>query len=179
MRVSSLVSALFGTAFLLAQSVQAQSVHEQSVHVQGPAVYKDNVLSIPTGTIIEPDNITFYTDIELIEDSEGRFHVGQLNEGSLASVDSVELASQMSGPGTLDIEVSGYKSTPCVDVLDPAIVLEDQTFTVVLGESKSNAEVCIQVLEAYTKTVSLDVSDLQAGDYRVVVNNMAEVTFTL
>lgn len=75
--------------------------------------------------------------------------------------------------------MEGYLGTPCQNLLSPAVSYADGVFTVVLAQSNLGpAEICIAMIEPFTKSVSLDVEGLPAGTYEVIVNGVsAEFTF--
>lgn len=154
------------TALLLSQAVSAQ----------GSAVYRDEVITIPSGTVITSDGVAHFRDIRLIEQEDGSFRVAAAERGEIAEVDSVEV-NPLAGD-EVEVTVKGAKSSACVELLEPTVSFKDDTFTVVLAESKPTSEVCILILEYYEERFTLDVSELEPGSYTVDVNGVEE-EFTL
>lgn len=157
------------TGLLLAQAASAD-----------PAVYQDNVLSIPTGAMIREDGSAFYYgDILLRNDGEGGFHLVQADAKPLVHVESVDALIMESFPVQVSVRVEGFKSVPCVELLPAAVSRVENTFTVVLAETELGpAESCIAVIDPFETSIPLDVEGLEAGDYTVIVNGV-EATFTL
>ncbi len=145
---------------------------------QGAAVYRDNVLTIPSGVIIDDDGVTPVRGVTLIQEEDGRFAVAEAGDGMLADVDTVTTEIVGDHNERVRVTAAGYQSSACVDILEPAIVRDDNVFSVVLSESEQWSDVCILILKSYEKTLYLDVRGLDAGTYIVDVNGV-EAEFTL
>lgn len=157
----------------------------QSVAAQTSAVYEDEVLTVPAGAVIDGEEATFYRNIRLEAQSDGSFRVADLEEANLALVDSVDPVVDSLDPmvsstteNVVEVTVQGRTSTPCVDVLDPAISRQEDGFRVVLGESASSSQTCVEKLEPFEITFRLDTSGLEPGTHTVRVND-EEGQFTL
>lgn len=148
----------------------------QSVAAQTSAVYEDEVLTVPAGAVIDGEEATFYRNIRLEAQSDGSFRVADLEEANLALVDAVAVSSPTEN--AVEVTVQGRTSTPCVEVLDPAISRQEEGFRVVLGESASSSETCIEMLEPFETTFRLDTGGLEPGTHTVRVND-EEGQFTL
>ena len=154
-------------ALVLLTAVCCQSVLAQ------PAVYKDQVLTIPQGAVIGTDDVTYFESIELQATDDGSFVLVAAEQRSLVYVDSVDVVIMESFPVQVSVTVSGNKSVPCVELLTPAISYKENTFTIALAESQLGpAETCIAVLDPFETTFALDVKGLAAGDYQVNVNGV-------
>ena len=142
----------------------------QSVWAQ-PAVYKDQILTIPQGAVIGTEDVTYFESIELQATDNGDFVLVAAEQRDLVYIDSVDVVIMESFPVQVSVTVSGNKSVPCVELLAPAISYKENTFTIVLAESRLGpAETCIAVLDPFETTIALDVKGLAAGDYQVSVN---------
>jgi len=151
------------------------------IHValaQEAAVYRDKVLTIPSGVIIDDQGVTAVRDVTLIQEEDGRFRVDETGEGQLAEVDSVTVTSVESTEDRVKVTAEGYQSSACVDILMPAMVRDDNVFSVVLSESAQWSDVCILIMKRYEKSFPLDVRGLEPGTYLVIVNGV-EAEFTL
>ena len=144
-----------------------------------PAVYHDGQITIPEGAVIMGEDNSYFTDITLGLGADGKFQVTGATSNSLVFVDNVDVSVLGPLPVQVSLAVSGNLSVPCVELLNPAVSREGNTFTVVLAESNLGpAESCIAVLEPFETTVDLDVAGLPAGDYTVEVNGVS-TEFTL
>lgn len=145
---------------------------------QGAAVYRDNVLTIPSGVIIDDHGVTPVRGVTLVQEEDGRFSVAGASEGKLADVDTVTAEVAGDHDERVRVTAAGYQSSACVDILEPAIVRDENVFSVVLSESAQWSDVCILIMKSYEKTFHLDVRGLDAGTYIVDVNGV-ETEFTL
>lgn len=143
------------------------------------AIYQDGVLSISNVAVIEGFSGTYYSDIQLMLEPDGRFKLMTAGQQRLVTIDSVVANIMESFPVQVSVTVGGYKSVPCVRLLQPAIARKDSTFIVTLAESTLGpAEACIAVIDPFETTIGLDVKGLSAGTYDVEVNGV-KTSFTL
>lgn len=145
---------------------------------QGTPVYRDNVLTIPSGVIIDDSGVTPVRGVTLIQEEDGRFSVTGADDGLLADVDAVTLDVVGDHNERVRVTATGYQSSACVDILEPAIVRDGNVFSVILSESAQWSDVCILIMKSYEKTLYLDVRGLDSGTYVVDVNGV-ESEFTL
>ncbi|MBA2483810.1 MAG: hypothetical protein H0V39_05205 [Nitrosomonas sp.] len=144
-----------------------------------PATLQGTVFTIPQGAVIDNNNLTYFTDIQLSYEGSGNFKLISAQSTNLVSVDSVQTTILESFPVQVNITVSGNKSVPCVELLPPAISRQDNLFIVVLAETQLGpAESCIAIIDPFETTFSLDVLELPAGTYTVRINGQVEDTFT-
>jgi len=144
-----------------------------------PAIYQNQVLSIPQGAVLGDGEPVYFENIELVSDAQGRFTVADAEQRPLVSISELSISIMESLPMQVSVNVSGNKSVPCVELLTPAVAATNGGFTVTLAESVLGpAETCIAVIEPFETTVSLPVSGLAAGTYTVNVNGMT-TEFTL
>ena len=143
-----------------------------------PAVFKDSVLTIDEGIVIEGDESTYYTDIRLGVSADGDFKLLEADRKNPAHVDEISVAVLETSPAQVEVVVIGYKSTPCVE-LEYAVAKSGTKFHIVVAENPLQTLVaCIQVIEPFELSLPLDVVGLPAGEYQVNVNGH-EVVFTL
>ena len=158
---------------ILAVSLSASGLFAQ------PAIFTDDVLSIPQAALIDSANSVYYANVQLTDNGDGTLSVTAGEPQNLVSVDAVQVMIMESFPVQVSVSVSGNKSVPCVELLPAAVARTDNVFTVVLAETVLGpAESCIAVLDPFEVSVSLDVLGLSAGDYTVMVNGV-EASFTL
>lgn len=163
MRVVIACLALVGSQLVLAQ----------------PALYKDQVLTIPQGAVMDGTGTTYFESIQLQENDQGNFVLVAAEERSLATVESLDVQVMESLPLQVSVSVAGYTPTPCNKLLTPAVLYKDNSFTVALAYSSLGpAESCIAVIEPFETSVALDVEGLLAGTYTVTVNGQ-QTEFTL
>lgn len=163
MRVVIACLALVGSQLVLAQ----------------PALYKDQVLTIPQGAMMDSTGTTYFESIQLQANDEGNFVLIAADPRGLATVESLEVMVMESLPLQVSVAVAGYTPTPCNELLTPAVFYEDNSFTVALAYSELGpAESCIAVIEPFETTVPLQVEGLTAGTYQVSVNGQ-QTEFTL
>lgn len=163
-------SAIISSATLIAMPVLANDE---------PVVYSSQTLTIPHGVVVGNDGWQFFQDIQLQEQEDGSFVIAAAEDGVLALVDSAEATVSDDGD-SVDVLVEGNLSTPCDALMEPMVTREGDVFGIVLAQRDTLAEneACTQVLEPFETTVTLDVSDVEAGDYTANVNGV-EAAFTL
>ena len=145
-----------------------------------PATFQDDVLTIPQGAVIDSDNPTFFTNIQLSQGDDGQFKLADAQANNLATIDTVQIVILESFPVQVSINVTGNKSVPCVELLTPAISRKDNLFIVVLAETALGPEEsCIAMIDPFETSFALDVSGLPAGTYTVRINGEVDETFTL
>lgn len=160
-------------AFMLGAGLLSSTVAEE------PVVFREQTLHIPHGLVVADSGLQFFQDIRLLEQEDGSLVVDSASEGVLAGIDAVDVV-EGDGEGTMDVVVQGNLSTPCDSLRDPMIQREGTLFGIVLAQenTKEENEVCAQVLDPFETVVTLDVSELEPGDYTVNVNG-EEAGFTL
>lgn len=145
-----------------------------------PAIFQDNVFTIPQGAVINYDNPSFFTDIQLTHEGSGNFKLADAKTNNLVTIDTVQIAILESFPVQVSVNVTGNKSVPCVELLTPAISRKDNLFIIVLAETLLGPEEsCIAMIDPFETSFPLDVSGLTAGTYTVRINGTADATFTL
>lgn len=145
-----------------------------------PAVYRDNVMTIDNGVLINGNTQNYYSDIVLSTDTNGRLKIVSANQLPLVHVDDASaLVTETTTERSVSISITGNKSVPCVALEDAAVSYKDEVFTILLAETLMGpAESCIAIIDPFETDVALDVTDLEAGTYEVVVNG-EETSFTL
>lgn len=137
------------------------------------AVFQDGVLTVPQGAAMVDGEILHYSNIRLAADSDGRFTLLDARSSSLVYVDTVAIEIAESLPVQVRLIVTGSKSVPCVELMEPAVIFNEATFKVALGEtSMGPAETCIAMLDPFEVQIPLDVTGLGAGSYAVSVNGV-------
>ncbi len=144
-----------------------------------PAIYQDNLLTIPQAAAIDADSTVYYTNIQLSDDGNGNFKLIAAQSRNLVTVNSVQVLILESFPVQVIVAVSGSKSVPCVELETPAVSRKGNLFTVVLAETQLGpAETCIAMIDPFEASVTLDVFGLEAGTYTVRINGI-EADFAL
>lgn len=135
-----------------------------------PAVYRDGILTIPGGALIDESGATFYyRNIQLQGDATGGFQVIAAQPAELAEVTAAQVIVE---GGEAEAVVQGTKSA-CVSILEPAISYDDGIFLAVLPESEPISDTCILVLENFETRFALPVSGLESGSYTLLVNGLS------
>ena len=145
-----------------------------------PAIYQDQVLTVPQGAMIGAGDPVYFENIPLVADAEGRFTVASADQRPLVSISELSISMMESLPVQVSVNVSGNKSIPCVELLTPAVATTEGGFTVTIAESVLGPAdgTCIAVLDPFETTVQLPVEGLAAGTYTVSVNGVT-TEFTL
>jgi len=157
---------------LVALIVYTLLVPGQSLAAE-PAVLRDGILTIPEAVVLESQPGSYYRNVTLEQDANGKLQVIAAEPANLAMVDSVDVEVSVT------VEVSGNKSVPCVDLQTPAVSREGNVFTVILAETPIPDGVnCATVLEPFTSSVTLHQGNLEPGTYTVRVNG-TEMSFTV
>jgi len=142
-------------------------------------VYKDQELFIPGGVVVSNSGREYYGDIRLVANTDGSFSLADARQRNLAYVNDIAVDILESNPVQVIVAVEGDLSVPCVNLEQPGVYRDDDTFHIVLAETPIDPlALCAQVLVSYEVEIELDVSGLDAGEYIVNVNG-EETTFTL
>lgn len=144
----------------------------QAAFADAPAVYRDDVIAIPGGAVIDANGAAFYRNIELVDTGGGNFRIAAAELAELADVERVEV-TVAGQTGQAEVNVQGTKS-PCVEVLEPAVSRVGNEFIAVLPVSEPETDVCILMLEEFTFNFDLEVGDLEPGTYTIVVNGVED-----
>ena len=148
--------------------------------VADAAIYRDNMLMIPAGAVINASGGFYYKDIVLQADANGRLTVVSASPRPLVHVDNVKpTVVETLDNRTVEVALAGYKSVPCVALEKVAVSRKNDVFTVLVAETVMGpAESCIAIVSPFDIKVPLDVTGLRAGTYKVVANGK-EATFVL
>lgn len=98
-------------------------------------------------------------------------------DGELARVKSIDILVLESFPVQINVRINGYLPNPCYQITRIEKNQDGGIFYVKVF-MKYNGLICIQKIEPFQKTVSLDVYGLVAGTYQVDVNGVT-ASFTL
>ena len=159
-------------------SAVALSLIQATTSYGTPAFFKDSLLTIKEGIVVLGEEIRYYRNLQMELKENGDFRVVEGENLALAQVDELAVAVLFTEPNQVELQITGHKSTPCID-LKTAVTREGNTFDFAVAESPQQTfDVCVQVLDPYELTAELDVSGLAKGDYRVRVNH-DEIDFTL
>ena len=142
--------------------------------------YRNDLLTIPMGAVVNGTEAKYYKDIVLQSDSTGKFRIVSAAARPLVHVDNVNpVATETQDSRSAEVNISGYKSVPCTKLEDVAVTRKDNVFTILLAESVMGpAETCIAIIDPFTVKVPLDVRGLPAGTYKLNVNGV-QSSFTL
>src|SRR5690606_14886849 len=130
----------------------------QTAAAQNSAIYRDNVITIPNGSVITEDGVAHFRDIRLVEQEDGSFRVAAAERGEIAQVDSVEVNAL--ADGQVEVSVKVAETSACVDLLEATTFYNHDIFTVVLAETPYTAEVDILILEFDQKRFRHDSANL-------------------
>jgi hypothetical protein len=152
----------------------------QSVQVQAePAFYREGLLELPQGIVIEEGQDQYYSNIRLRTEANGALRIVRAQPRRLITLEALELDRQLAPQPRLELSIAGYKSMPCVELEPVAIRRIDEVFHVLVAEAAPDPLLlCAQVLTPVELTVELDVAGLADGEYQVRVNNETRA-FTL
>jgi hypothetical protein len=137
-----------------------------------PAIYRDNVMTIDSGAMINGNTQEYYSDIKLSADANGKLKILAAKKLPLVYIDDVEAeVVENNNQRSVTLTITGNKSVPCVDLKEPAVSYKNGVFTVLVAETLMGpAESCVAMLSPFEVEVELDVSALNSGTYAVKVN---------
>lgn len=158
------------------QTITDPSVLGQPQILQTTPVYRDGVLTIPEGTLVDESGAHAFRDIVLLEEDDGRFTLVASDDGVLAYVEDITIESNDENTDTLLVTVVGNTPTPCMHLLPPSISVEGNNIMVVLPVSRPTEDACVQVLEPFETNFTVPTSELDAGEYTLIING-EEATF--
>lgn len=141
------------------------------LNAQGePVLLTDNVLNLGDAIVVEGNQTKYYQHVQLELTKDGSFRVLSGFEKSLAAVTEESVEISETSPIKVQLKVSGYMSSPCIE-LETATTRKGSTFFVVVGETPLQTLVaCEQMTKPFALEVPLDVSGLAGGNYVVMVN---------
>lgn len=102
---------------------------------------------------------------------------GNMTPG-VAPVDSITINTLESNPVQIQAVIKGNLATPCVTIKDVTQTRDGNTITLTVNTLTKADEVCIDVIQPYEQTVTIDTAGLTAGTY-TVVSGEASATFEL
>ena len=144
-----------------------------------PAVYRDGLLELPHGIVVADGNDQYFSNIRLQTEPNGSLRIVSAQPRRLIELGDLELNQLYGDEPKVELQIAGYKSMPCVDLLPVSVRRIDNVFHVLLAEgSPDPLALCAQVMTPVNVTVDLDVADLPAGDYVALINN-EPMEFTL
>ena len=137
------------------------------------ALFKDGILTIPHAAVTGEQGVDYFSDVQLQANSTGGFDLVAAEQQGLVNVESIAVNVMKSLPIQVAVVVTGYKSVPCVKLLEPGVFFEGGSFTIALAESKLGiAETCIAVIDPFETSIDLDITGLSSGTYSVEVNGV-------
>jgi len=114
------------------------------------ATFTNNVLTVPGVGVVDGDTSSFYADVELSYEGDGMFRITEAQDRSLVAIEEISVSILESFPVQVSVNVDGYKSVPCVELLEPAVTRDGNNFTVILAESQlgpaDEQQTCIALL---------------------------------
>lgn len=164
-------AALFTTAFAAALATAQTALAE-------PAIYADGEMMIPQGAVFTGNNNVYYSNIRLSANPDGSLSLTGAEQNPLVTIEELALDFSQTLPPQVILSVSGYLSTPCVELLPPAISYNENEITVLLAETRLGpAETCIAVTEPFTTDIPLAIDESSGETYSIDVNG-ASAGFT-
>ena len=91
-----------------------------------------------------------------------------------AVVEEIEILILESFPVQVNVIAKGYLPDGCTEIGDITKVRDGNTFTVTVETIRPADAMCTQAIVPYEEVISLDVRDLKAGTYTVVVNSVSD-----
>lgn len=148
-----------------------------------PAIFVDGIFTIPQAAIPSNTGSSYFTNVQLADDGKGGLLVVGAEQRTLANVTDLSITTKniLSIGATQRFRVVTIVSETllsCLSILTPAVSQRDQTFTIVVAESEPGSGFCQSTVGIIESTVDLDVTDLEAGTYTVIVNDK-EILFDL
>jgi hypothetical protein len=159
----------------LAPTLLALTAFAATAQAEVP-VYRNQELTLPGALVVNANGANYYGDVRFAANEDGTFTLVDAHRRNLAMVNDVTLVIEESFPVQVSAEVSGDLSVACVDLEEPGVIRDGNTFTVVLAETPLDPLIlCAQALAGYEISIPLDVRGLQAGQYIVDVNGVETI----
>ncbi len=135
------------------------------------ATFANEQLTVPAVAVVDSTSGHYFANIQLRHEGEGMFRLVTAETRSLVQVEQIHIALHETTPRQAVVSIEGFKSVPCVELLEAAVAREGEQFTILLAESELGPEeTCIAIPELITEAVTLDLTAVPAGDYTVSVN---------
>jgi len=113
--------------------------------------------------------------LPLVDNSQ---QVNEIDASNFAEVDSLRIEPGDGFPIEQTLVVSGNLQDGCVYLNDPLQTRDGNIFYVTL-DTRTEGDVCTEALVPYERYIPLQVNNLPADVYIVVVNREREITFEL
>ncbi len=140
------------------------------VHADAP-LFRDGTLKIPAVVSLQGDEVAYYGDVTLELTDGQEFRLREASPRTLATIDAMSVTVVETLPTSVELELSGVFSDPCVHLEPISVSRNGNDFHVVVAEVPPDpAALCIAQVVPFDVTVSLDVTGLAAGNYLVHVN---------
>lgn len=91
----------------------------------------------------------------------------------LATVEEIDILIAESFPVQVFVVAEGYLPDPCTEIYEISQQREGNTFFITIKTYRAPGA-CIQVIQPFEETISLDVYGLPAGTYTVDVNGVQD-----
>ena len=93
----------------------------------------------------------------------------QIEYGEINAVESIRAVPQQQGSRDIQIVVAGLLPDGCTEVDRVDSVLKERTFTIRIFTRKDATAMCTEALEPFEKTITLQTSGLEDGQYNVEI----------
>ena len=88
----------------------------------------------------------------------------------LADIESVDIQPSESDPNQVRIIVQGYLRDGCTKIDEVETAREGDTFVIAITTVRPEGAMCTQAIVQFEEVIELDVEDVPAGTYTVLVN---------
>ena len=96
----------------------------------------------------------------------------------VAPVDTIEVNVLESNPLQINAVIKGNLPNPCTTITGVTQSRDGYTITLTVNTATETDKACIEVIQPYEQTVTIDTKDLTAGTYTVTSNGIS-TTFEL
>lgn len=135
-----------------------------------PALMRNGELRLDELILVTPAEDRYYQNLRMVMRFDGSLRIVQAQLQTLAEIEQVDV--EQDPEAGLSLQVIGFTQNPCTSLKPPAIRRQGSTFHVMLAVAAPDPlALCIQMLEPFEQVIPLPTADLEAGDYRVRVNN--------
>ena len=133
------------------------------------STFQNEILTIPR--VDTQDQSGKYQDVQFKVAADGRWDIINYKETSLATINKLEISTELVFPIKISVVASGDLPSDCYQLGQIITHREDSKFIVTVSQKQVETFApCTQVLVPFKTTIPLDVTELKKGSYQILVN---------
>ncbi|MEX0618334.1 MAG: hypothetical protein WDZ76_04020 [Pseudohongiellaceae bacterium] len=148
-----------------------------STFAQDTPVYRGGQAELPA--VIDAENNILYRDVILEDNGDGNLAITGGVEADLTEIEDVEVNVSDDFPVIVTLTIAAVFPDACRNATVHQQRIEEEIFVLIANEEPPEGIACAQVLTEGVIVVTVNTTNLAAGEYTVWVNDQEAVSFTL